>query len=168
MNMMIVLMGLFACDFDFFGSGSNPNAKKDQKADGEKKTTKLKKLDKDEEYRPYEASGKRDPFRSFLATTTIEDIDEEMAKDPKRRYEVRQYSLTGIIWNVDAPMALIEDPQGIGHVLEVGQYLGNKWGKVREIRDNSVIVVEERTTTDGEILPKPILLTLRDDSVAPL
>ena len=53
-------------------------------------------------------------------------------------------------------------------MVEVGEYLGNKWGKVREIRDNSVIVVEEVTTTDGEIVPKPILLTLREDGIAPL
>ena len=165
---MIILMTFFACDFDFFGGGGDANTQNAKKEDVKKREAIRAKLAKEDEYRPYEASGKRDPFRSFLSTTQIEDIDEEMAKDPKRRFDVRQYALTGIIWNVTAPIALIEDPDGIGHVVEVGEYLGNKWGKVREIRDNSVIVVEEVTTTDGEIVPKPILLTLREDGIAPL
>ena len=162
----LILLGLLACDFDFFGS-SGPAQQANQGNTKAKKNELRKKLSLDDEYRQYEASGKRDPFRSFLSTTQVEVIDENMTKDPKRRYEVRQYELTGIMWDMDPPLALVEDPEGIGHVVEIGEYLGNKWGKVREIRDNTVIVVEEITTTDGEIVPKPIELTLRENSVEP-
>ena len=162
----LMLLGLFACDLDFFGD-SRTAVKKDQNDQKHKKNEMREKLSLDDEYRQYEASGKRDPFRSFLSTTQVEIIDENMTKDPKRRYEVRQYALTGIMWDMDPPLALVEDPEGIGHVVEIGEYLGNKWGKVREIRDNAVIVVEEITTTDGEIVPKPIELTLREQNVEP-
>jgi Tfp pilus assembly protein PilP len=162
----LLLFGLFACDLDFFGGGSAP-AEKNEKNINVKKGSLRSKLARDDEYRQYEASGKRDPFRSFLSTTQVEVVDENMAKDPKRRYEVRQYALTGIMWDMEPPVALVEDPEGIGHVVEIGEYLGNKWGKVREIKDNTVIIVEEIKTTDGEIVPKPILLTLRANNVEP-
>ena len=157
----LFLLGLMACDFDFFGSSGVEPTKNNTGKDS-KKSELREKLSKDDEYKQYEASGKRDPFHSFLSSTQVEIIDENMSKDPKRRYEVRQYELTGIMWDMEPPFALVEDPEGIGHVVEIGEYLGNKWGKVREIRDNTVIIVEEITTTDGEIVPKPIELTLRE------
>ena len=165
--MMMLLCCLFACDLDLFGTSGTPQnpANTTQKNKKQKKSSKEKVIT--DLNRPYEASGKRDPFRSFLSSTTIEDVDESMLKDPKTRYDVREYILTGVIWNIDQPLALVEDPTGEGHVVEIGEYLGKKYGKVREITDNKIIVVEEVRTTDGEKVPKPILRTLRQDGVVP-
>ena len=167
MNALLFLSFLFACDLDLFGSGSVPVKPKNNKKEVKKPEDKKAKVALKDEYRPYEASGKRDPFRSFLSITQVEEEDENMKKDPKTRYEVKNYLLTGIIWNVEQPRALVEDPTGEGHVVEIGEYLGKNWGKVREITDNTVIIVEDVRTTDGEKHPKPIVLTLRQDGMTP-
>ena len=76
------------------------------------------------------------------------------AKAALQKYEVGQYSLTGIIFDIDRPRAMVEDPDGIGHVLEVGTYMGTKWGKVESIGDGVVVVTEELQTVDGQLVVK--------------
>ena len=55
----LILLGLLACDFDFFGS-SGPAQKANQGSTKAKKSELREKLSLDDEYRQYEASGKRD------------------------------------------------------------------------------------------------------------
>ena len=126
-------------------------------------TTKKIKIPKEREkstvvHRTYDFAGKRDPFRSFIKAPKVEKTDKP-PKLPVQRYNTEQYMVTGILWDMVPPLALVEDPEGIGHVVEIGAYLGNKWGKVQEIKETSIIVVEEITTTDGEIVLRPIELT---------
>ena len=69
--------------------------------------------------------------------------------------------LTGIIWGIDRPRALVEDPEGIGHVMELGTYIGKHWGKVKAIDEGEVTVVEEyETQGEKEIVPVPYKLRL--------
>lgn len=106
----------------------------------------------------YNPIGKRDPFRSFLATG--ERSGDNVPQTPLQRYEVDQYMLVGIIWGVDRPRALVQDPEGVGHVMEVGTYIGKNWGKVTQISDKAVIVTEEYQTIHGELVVNEIPLSL--------
>ena len=106
----------------------------------------------------YNPIGKRDPFRSFLNF----DNDDKPGPGtlPTQKYEIDQYKLAGLVWGVDRPRALVEDPDGMGHVLEIGTYIGKNWGKVTQITSGEVIVTEEYQTLDGELVVNNISLTL--------
>ena len=106
----------------------------------------------------YNPIGKRDPFRTFIATADEEEI---RSPTPLQRYELEQYELTGIVWGVDRPRALVEDPEGMGHVIELGTYVGKKWGKVTQITSNQLVVTEEYLTPDGALVVNPIEIRLQ-------
>jgi len=150
----------------FFGDdeASNQNAgkkvagKNKAKQDNEESSEDLS----DYSYNPL---GKRDPFRSFLVITTDQIQDDSIPRTPLQRYELKQYSLKGIIWDrIDDPVALVSDPLGKGHVLAEGDYIGKNWGKVIEISDNLVLVKEEYVDTD-RVQVRKIRLTLREDAL---
>jgi type IV pilus assembly protein PilP len=135
------------------GAGGGKNKKNDEESSNEDLS--------DYSYNPL---GKRDPFRSFLVISTDPIDDDSIPRTPLQRYELKQYSLKGIIWNrVDDPVALVADPLGKGHVLAEGDYIGKNWGKVIEITDNLVLVKEEYQDTD-RIQVRKIRLTLREDA----
>jgi type IV pilus assembly protein PilP len=106
----------------------------------------------------YNPIGKRDPFRTFIATADEEEI---RSPTPLQRYELEQYELTGIVWGVDRPRALVEDPEGMGHVIELGTYVGKKWGKVTQITSSQLVVTEEYLTPDGALVVNPIEIKLQ-------
>lgn len=106
----------------------------------------------------YNPIGKRDPFRSFLASG--ERSGDDVPQTPLQRYEVDQYQLVGIIWGVERPRALVQDPEGVGHVMEVGTYIGKNWGKVTRINSAEVVVTEEYQTIRGDLVVNDIRLAL--------
>lgn len=106
----------------------------------------------------YNPIGKRDPFRSFLTFGTR--VEDNAPRTPLQKYEIDQYKLVGIVWGVDRPRALVQDPEGTGHVMELGTYIGRNWGKVTQIGENEVVVTEEYQTIDGELVVNPIKMTL--------
>ena len=109
----------------------------------------------------YNPIGKRDPFRSFLAFASDNSIIDNIPRTPLQRYDIEQYTLTGIISGIDRPRALVEDPTGIGHVMELGDYIGTNWGKVTSIDGDTVTITEEYKTIEDELVTRPIKLTLR-------
>jgi type IV pilus assembly protein PilP len=109
----------------------------------------------------YNPIGKRDPFRSFLGTGGDGgDGGDDSPRTPLQRYELDEYRLVGIIWGVDRPRALVEDPNRVGHVMEIGTYIGKNWGKVTQITSTEVVVTEEYQTIDGELVVNPIRMTM--------
>ena len=106
----------------------------------------------------YNPIGKRDPFRSFLNFGARDE--REAPRTPLQKFEIDQYQLVGIIWGVDRPRALVEDPEGVGHVMEIGTYIGRNWGKVTQVTSGEVVVTEEYQTIDGELVVNNISMTL--------
>ena len=83
----------------------------------QKKKIKLLKKTKRKRY-SYNPNNKRDPFKSFLVTASEDSLLDNIPRTPLQKYEVGQYSFTGIIFGIDSPSAMVEDPDGIGHVLK--------------------------------------------------
>jgi len=105
----------------------------------------------------YNPIGKRDPFRSFFHSGPDRTIS---SPTPLQRFEVDEYRLVGIVWGISNPRAMVEDPENVGHVIEVGTYIGKNWGKVTQINSGSVIITEEYQTIDGELVTNEIVLEL--------
>lgn len=104
----------------------------------------------------YNPAGKRDPFAGFLNKSR--EAANKVAEDapPLQRWDVEKFSLKGVIWDTSAPRALLIDPDGLGHVVRVGTYVGRNWGKVSSISPSGVVVTEEYQTLDGELVVNPV------------
>ena len=98
--------------------------------------------------------GKRDPMRSFVPDEPLGGGDGET-----QRFELGRYRLTGVLWGVE-PRALLEDPDGVGHVVSLGSYVGRNWGKVTAIRSAGMVVTEEYLRWDGSLVVQPVELRL--------
>lgn len=76
----------------------------------------------------YEPEGRRDPFHPL-----VEPPKEETALD------VAGYKLAGIVWQQKQYFALLETPDGIGHILKVNDKLGPD-ARVKEITKDAVLI----------------------------
>lgn len=106
----------------------------------------------------YNPAGKRDPFQSFIGARTTELPGENKDAPPLQRWDVERYVLRGVIFGTDSPRALLIDPEGIGHVVKLGTYVGRNWGKVTSIADQVVVVTEEYKSIDDELVVNPVEL----------
>jgi type IV pilus assembly protein PilP len=110
----------------------------------------------------YTPVGKRDPFRSYLLE--IEHQSAQAAggrsKEPTELFEIDQYRLTAIITGTSQPKAMVEDPQGLGHVLHLGTRLGKNGGRVSRIISKEVTVMEETLDPAGRKMAVSIVKRL--------
>jgi hypothetical protein len=74
----------------------------------------------------YNSGGKRDPFVPLI-TKNSDD----------RAPSIASLTLTGIIWNRNESLAVLEDTKGMGYPMRVGDRLGN--ATLVGIRDDAVI-----------------------------
>ena len=165
-SLLFALLSLSGCEMlglegDGGGGGSAGPARKAKApgAGGGSPITRLDRAIAAQENYVYNPIGKRDPFRSFLAAGE-RGVEDETPRTPLQRYEIDEYRLVGIIWGIDRPRALVEDPDAVGHVMEIGTYIGKNWGKVTQITSSEVVVTEEYQTIDGELVVNPIRMVL--------
>ncbi len=104
----------------------------------------------------YNPAGKRDPFLGFFNRKDPISTAIDINTPPLQRWDVDKYVLTGIIWNTQSPRALLVDPEGTGHSVRLGTYVGRNWGKVTAITETGVVVTEEYQTLDGELVVNPV------------
>lgn len=97
----------------------------------------------------YNPFGKRDPFRSYLADNKG---GQEASKDPLLNYDLAKFSLTGIIWGVANPKAIVKDGSGAGHIISRGTRIGRNRGSVVRILKDEVVVSEEFRDPLGKLL----------------
>lgn len=162
---MLVLLSLFtACDLmSVFDDNNEKIAEVNPVPVAEKAMMDIDNNSDEDEY-GYNPNNKRDPFQSFLLSASSSPLIDNIPRTPLQKYEVGQYILTGIIWGIDRPRALVEDPSGDGHVVEIGTYIGTKWGKVETIEKGVVTITEELQTVDEQLVVRKQELRLMDVS----
>ena len=122
-------------------------------------------LEEDEEVYSYSSIGKRDPFRSFIQKEVVVSHDGG-ALGPLQMHQIDSYILTGIISNPSAPHGLVRDPDGIGHVVELGTLVGRNWGKVTEIKTSEIVITEEyRDPIENELIIHEVKMSLESGSI---
>jgi len=159
--------GLVACDGESSDGGSaEPEAqvRTPRRPKGEKKAEAAAVTDDERLSYSYNPIGKRDPFRSFIDNTVVTPV-EGGEETPLQKYEIDQYKLVGIIWGNETPIAMVEDPEGMGFFLQKDTLIGRNWGKVVRISPAEVIVAEEYRDFEGKLIVNEIPLKLpADDS----
>ena len=106
----------------------------------------------------YNPIGKRDPFRSFISRDSVSI--ENRPETPLQKYEIDQFRLVAVIWGMDEPVAMVEDPEGLGHFLRKGVLIGKNWGKVVRIMPSEIVVAEEYRDFEGKLIVNEIPLKL--------
>ena len=109
----------------------------------------------------YSPIGKRDPFKSYIATM-LQDPNREKKrpKSPTEEYEIGQYQLTGLLSGTSQPRAVLQDPSGKGHIVKIGTRLGRNGGRITRISSTEIMVVEEFRAPTGERKRVPIKIEL--------
>lgn len=100
----------------------------------------------------YDVTGKRDPFHPYDFGGEVDNApkepvvkgptDEEIRSNPLLAYDVKQFQVIGIMWEVKEPKALLRDPSGKVHMLRKNVRIGRNKGFVSEIREGEVVVTE--------------------------
>ncbi len=156
---LAAMVSLSGCDDDSPSGPAGEGADQGQRqvADDGDGLTKDQGSDEDDETYTYNPIGKRDPFRSFISGPREDDI---RSPTPLQRWDIDQFLLVGIVWGIDQPRAMVEDPEDASHVLELGTYIGRNWGKVSQVTADSVIITEEYQTIEGELVTEQVTLSL--------
>ena len=107
----------------------------------------------------YRAENKRDPFQPPLVwmarfspdkTISADESEVDESKTVKRdkefleTFQLDSIKLVAILFKVEGqnPAAMVEDPEGKGHVIHRGNYLGVHEGRVIQINDGEVVIEE--------------------------
>lgn len=91
----------------------------------------------------YTPVGKRDPFRSLFDDAARADESAAMRDcGPLCKWELEQLRLVAVISGLSNPLAMVEDPEGRGHVVRRGTFVGKHNGKVTQIRSGEIVVSE--------------------------
>ena len=77
----------------------------------------------------YQSYGKEDPFRVLVAGEFEQKTAAELV-------DINSASLVGVMWGQDDRFALVEDGEGFGYILRVGDRVQH--GRVVSIRKNSL------------------------------
>ena len=140
-------------------SGDDGNADKAAKA---KKPRVAKKTEKKDvvvaaAYR-YDPTDKPDPFKSWVKN--VADYDPDSVSSPLERFDLSQLEVTGIVWHMDIPRALVKDPTGKGYIVNEGTAVGKNKGRIVRIEDNMLVVKETYVDFQDRATTKEVELKL--------
>lgn len=120
-----------------------------------------------EEY-TYQPAGKRDPFRPHVSVISPEVTKASAPVEKTRKpltpleeLDVIEWKLVAIVQTEGRPVAMVEDPQGRGYLVEEGTPIGKWGGKVDEILPSKVKVIESYASGPGQPQVQEIFLQLR-------
>ena len=104
----------------------------------------------------YDPANKPDPFRPFI----LLQKKAETAISPLQKYDLGQITLKAVVWGMDQPRAMVEDPTGKGYVIQIGTDIGKNSGKVIKIDDRQVLVRETYVDYTGRETTKDVALKI--------
>ena len=130
-----------------------------------------------------ESDKSRDPFRSFARLFIEESAGqvESQVEVMLEKYSLDQLKLIGIITRVHPERAMLVDPNGVGHVVKRGQFIGKAdvvqtaknsgasyqvhW-RVDRIRNNDVVFIREDPQNPDVPVARRVLPLRTEEEVA--
>lgn len=104
---------------------------------------------------PYDAAGRRDPFRPPRAMAAVRD-----AVSPLEQRELGQLRLVGVIYGSPSRRAVLEDDAGLGYIVTIGTPIGPNGGAVHAIERGRIVVRETNQDYYGETQASEVVLEL--------
>ncbi len=108
----------------------------------------------------YSPESRRDPFVSFAKSEAERMKDDRSALPPLQRYELGELKMVGVIWAASGAKALVEDAEGKGYTVRVGNRIGRSGGVVTRITDKEIVVKEEFPGAGGKTVSRESVLQL--------
>lgn len=90
----------------------------------------------------YDPRGRKDPFAQPVPDRPVAEGVAHGPLLPLQKFDLFQLKLTGIIWDVKRPRAMIADPAGRVHVVGPNTKIGVRNGYIAVIREGEIVVVE--------------------------
>ncbi|MBN2255814.1 MAG: pilus assembly protein PilP [Deltaproteobacteria bacterium] len=117
----------------------------------------------------YDPTGKIDPFKPFIKPKKEQAAVKERTRTtpltPLEKYAVADLKLVGIAVMGDGEkIAMVEDTEGKFYPVVAGMPIGLNEGRVSQIADNQVIIVEEMTDIAGKRTTKQTIMKLKEKS----
>ena len=125
-------------------------------------------------FEPYEgfiygAASQRSPFEVPLVIDAegsgqlAQDVepDFERIREPLEGHSLSELSMVGMLTREGVYEALIEDAFGEIHRVEIGNYLGRNYGRIENISETQVNLIEIVPSGTGGWVERPQTLTLR-------
>jgi len=102
----------------------------------------------------YSPGGRLSPFSKPASLKSSEVFNDAPTKAlgaiGLKAYDIQALKVTSLIWDVDSPRALVLDPSGQSHRVEVGTELGRNEGYVAKIREGELIVIEKQKVSGDD------------------
>lgn len=109
----------------------------------------------------YNPFGKRDPFESYIKPK--ESVQRRASNNPLLNYDLSKFSLTGIVWGMANPRAIVRDGGGKGHIIRRGTRIGLNRGKVMRILKDRVVIAEEFRDPLGKLIVSEYSMKLDEE-----
>ncbi len=98
----------------------------------------------------YQASTKRQPFEPPVKVTALEKRPDGVKVEPNfdrvkqylEQFPIGQLTMVGTLSQQRSEFALIQDPEGGVHRVQVGDYIGTDHGRIRNINELEIGLVE--------------------------
>jgi type IV pilus assembly protein PilP len=114
----------------------------------------------------YSAFSSRDPFSvpEYVEEKVDNGIrpDSNRSKEPLEAFPLDGLNMMGIIQRSDRPEALIGAPDNTIHTVVVGNYLGQNFGKITDIQETKIDLIEILPDGNGGWMEKPATITMKD------
>lgn len=116
----------------------------------------------------YSDEGKRDPFSASTAETQPSGPsngprpDEGRPKEPLEMFALDSLKMVGTVGNGAGIEALVKDPGGVIHRVHVNEYLGQNYGRVTDIAEDHVDLVELVSNGNGGWMERSASIGLGD------
>lgn len=117
----------------------------------------------------YSAAGLRSPFQAPIEVREIARLQRltDVRPDPSRAREyLEQFStdaltMVGTVQMAGTLWALVQDPEGSVHRVRMGNYMGKNHGRIVELTENYVALIEVVSSGPDEWVERPRKLQLK-------
>ena len=100
-----------------------------------------------ESKRPYDPSGRRDPFAPVLQQLGLGPIDPTLP--PLQRIGLTEMNLIAVLWGAYGYTAMVQTPDGNGYTVRRGTRIGPNNGVVSAVTEKGIVVQERFTDVYG-------------------
>lgn len=120
----------------------------------------LRAIKRYEHYR-YSLSELRSPFQPpWLDKDKVLEAEGGRRKEPLEFYPLDSLKLVGFLKRNGEVWALIVDKEGMVHHLKKGNYIGQNEGKINNIWDDKIELIEKRRNSVGDWVKKAVIINL--------
>lgn len=113
-----------------------------------------------EEGLTYNPVGKRDPFKSLIIAEREKVAKARNEVPPLQKIDASDLKFTGVIWDKERYVAMVETPDGKGFVVKEGMIVGLNKGIVKKITQRILTIEEKIRSYVGDFRTRKITLEL--------